>query len=112
MKDCIKYLIRSTAPGLEAGQHTINVKQVITAPHTNGDTKTLSTNQDFEVYGDRFSLPANAIHQTYPPQGHADYNYILPHMVFNDAHLPWEIIASSAESPADMPPVSSDIQSV
>jgi hypothetical protein len=79
---------------------------VITAPHGNGDTKTLKTHQEFEVYGARFALPGNAIHQTYPPQGHSDYNIILPHVVLNDPHLPWEFVVSSAESPADIPPVS------
>jgi hypothetical protein len=30
----------------------------------------------------------------YPPQGHADNVEILPHVVLNDPHLPWERVAS------------------
>lgn len=28
------------------------------------------------------------------PQGHSDANHVLPHVVFADPHLPWEVIGS------------------
>ncbi|KAN0119238.1 hypothetical protein V8E51_001446 [Hyaloscypha variabilis] len=98
-------------PGLEEGRHTIDVTHNIDAPHqVKGSsapvqTLPLSTHQEFEVYGPRYSLPQNSIHQSYPPQGHADYGEILPHIVFNDPHLPWERIVSSKDiSPFTKPP--------
>ena len=102
-----------TAPGLEEGRYTIDVTQAITAPYASSSvanpvqTDTLKTHQEFEVYGLHYSLPHNAVHQSYPPQGHADYGEILPHIVFNDPHLPWEAIVSSKDpSPYSKPPVS------
>jgi hypothetical protein len=96
-------------PGLTEGRHTIDVTQTIVAPHDSTDpshTKTLQTHQEFEVSGPRYSLPQNSIHQTYPPQGHADYGNILPHIVFNDPHLPWELsITSKDQSPFSTPAV-------
>lgn len=88
--------LRFIEPSLQAGPHHIHVQQKIYAQHSldhdDHDEKYLELNNDqaFEVYGDRFNLPANAIHQIYPPQGHGDTSDVLPHIVFNDAHLPWE----------------------
>jgi hypothetical protein len=56
------------------------------------------------VYGLRFSLPPGVVHQTYPPQGHGDHSEVLPHIVFNDAHFPWERDISTKESVASVPP--------
>lgn len=75
--------------------------QNITAPHGSTrpeDQLILSSHQEFEVYGPRFALPANSLHQIYPPQGHSDHSVVLPHIVFNDPHLPWEQIGSRRES--------------
>lgn len=58
---------------------------------------TLRSTQTFHVFGPRFSLPPSSIHQTYPPQGHSDANHVLPHIVFADPHLPWEVIGSPRE---------------
>jgi hypothetical protein len=105
-------LTLDAVPGLTEGRHTIDVEQNIAAPHASTDPAvpvqnlTLTTHQEFEVYGPRYSLPANTVHQTYPPQGHADYGNILPHIVFEDPHLPWENeVTSKDASPFSTPPV-------
>jgi hypothetical protein len=64
----------------------------------------LKSQQLFEVHGLRFSLPPGVIHQTYPPQGHGDHSEVLPHIVFNDAHFPWERDISAAENSFSKPP--------
>ncbi|KAJ5675314.1 uncharacterized protein N7477_005248 [Penicillium maclennaniae] len=89
------------APGLEAGGHSIDVVQNITAPHGSAkpeDQLILTSHQEFEVYAPRFALPPNSVHQVYPPQGHSDHSVVLPHIVFNDPHLPWEQIGSPREN--------------
>lgn len=60
------------------GLHTITVDQLIET------TINLNAVQDFEVYRLRFPLHTGAIHQAY----HAYHNLVLPHIVFEDAHLP------------------------
>jgi len=79
-------------PGLQARPYTINVKQDISAGK---ESKQLQSNQAFTVTGPRFSLPDNAIHSVYPPQGHSDDPEILPHVVFNDNTFPWERVGSN-----------------
>jgi hypothetical protein len=64
----------------------------------------LTSQQNFEVFGLRFSLPPGAVHQTYPPQGHGDHSEVLPHIVFNDAHLPWERDISNMDPPLTKKP--------
>ncbi|KAF2403811.1 hypothetical protein EJ06DRAFT_554044 [Trichodelitschia bisporula] len=54
----------------------------------------LKSLQKFNVNAPRFSLPPGIVHHTYPPQGLGDHNNVLPHMVFEDPHLPWEQEAS------------------
>jgi hypothetical protein len=46
--------------------------------------------QPFEVVAPQFSIPLDAITTHYPPDGHQDEGRVLPHIVFNDPHLPWE----------------------
>lgn len=83
-------------PGLEAGIHTINVKQEIDV----GDKMELPSDQNpqvpqkFNVIAPRFTLPAGSVHSTYPPSGRADHVETLPHIVLMDQHLPWERTAS------------------
>ena len=45
--------------------------------------------QTFRVVAPQFVIDSKDVHSTYPPQGHADQPNILPHMIFNDCHLPW-----------------------
>ncbi|KAK6524177.1 hypothetical protein TWF694_005837 [Orbilia ellipsospora] len=83
-------------PGLQTGSHTISVVQSINA----GESKTLASQQKFNVVGPRFALPDNAIHSSYPPQGYQEMVECLPHVIFNDATFPWERVGSyNAENP-------------
>ncbi len=46
--------------------------------------------QKFNVVAPQFSLDPKLINSYYPPDGHQDEARVLPHIVFNDPHLPWE----------------------
>ncbi|RPB06306.1 hypothetical protein P167DRAFT_610167, partial [Morchella conica CCBAS932] len=88
-------LLSFYAPSLTAGAYTATAQQTVTAPVRSGQTApdpplTLTTTQGFSITAPRFALPTGAVHSLYPPQGQGDYVETLPHMVFNDAHLPWE----------------------
>ena len=92
------------APGLEAGNHTFKVDQTIKTPAVEdipAHEEHLHTEQTFEVIAPRFSLPSGDVHSTYPPQGHGDEPKIVPHIVFQDPHLPWERDASSTDDKQD-----------
>ncbi|KAF7563138.1 hypothetical protein G7046_g948 [Stylonectria norvegica] len=90
-------------PGLQAGNYTINITQDIeTKDKTDLDgpereERQLATSQNFTAVAARFSLPNNAVHSMYPPQGHEDAATVLPHVVFNDPSFPWERIVSAHE---------------
>jgi hypothetical protein len=45
--------------------------------------------QEFEVIAPQFSLDPKLINSYYPPSGHSDEGRILPHIVFQDPHVPW-----------------------
>lgn len=93
-------------PSLLATNYVIEVTQHIDANGTTGSghqtLDVLNTNdlnpgavvgQEFTVVVPRFSLDPNIINSYYPPDGHQDEGRILPHLVFNDPHFPWEIPA-------------------
>lgn len=46
--------------------------------------------QTFEVIAPQFTLNPKLINTFYPPQGHQDEGRVLPHLVLNDPHFPWE----------------------
>jgi len=46
--------------------------------------------QIFKVVAPQFSLDKKLIDTYYPPDGHQDECRILPHIVLNDKHFPWE----------------------
>jgi hypothetical protein len=46
--------------------------------------------QKFNVLASQFQIDPKAVNSVYPPSGAADEGRILPHIVFNDPHLPWE----------------------
>lgn len=60
--------------------------------HTKDESQPLelTSEQSFFVIAPRYSLPAGIVHSTYPPQGHGDDLSIIPHILFNDPHFPWE----------------------
>ncbi|KAF3219508.1 hypothetical protein TWF679_010976 [Orbilia oligospora] len=81
-------------PGLRAGTYEIDADQVITA--NDNPNKTVSNKQIFTAIGPRYSLPADAVYSTYPPQSHEDRPEVLPHVVLNDPTLPWTRVGSWA----------------
>ncbi|KAF4343950.1 hypothetical protein FBEOM_2107 [Fusarium beomiforme] len=86
-------------PSLQAKDYTINATQTIisgtqklTLYNTKPDVSALGmAGQRFEVIVPRFSLDTKLINTYYPPDGHQDEARILPHLVLNDPHYPWEI---------------------
>jgi hypothetical protein len=54
------------------------------------DTKKTPVPQSFNVVAPQFAIDPKLINSYYPPDGHQDEARVLPHMVFNDPHLPWE----------------------
>lgn len=86
-------------PSLQAKEYTINATQTInsgtqklTLYNTKANVNALGmAGQQFEVIVPRFSLDRNLINTYYPPDGHQDEGRILPHIVLNDPHYPWEI---------------------
>ncbi|KAK2684103.1 hypothetical protein RAB80_002049 [Fusarium oxysporum f. sp. vasinfectum] len=86
-------------PSLQAKDYTINATQTITSGtqkltlyNTKPDVSALGlAGQRFEVIVPRFSLDTKLINTYYPPDGHQDEARILPHIVLNDPHYPWEI---------------------
>ncbi|KAK4212057.1 hypothetical protein QBC37DRAFT_466589 [Rhypophila decipiens] len=111
-------------PGLSAGTYEVSVVQEIDAAvPTAAKRQTLTvTNvrnvrdgnpdpkietlvgdaepQRFEVVVPRFTLDPELINSYYPPDGHQDEGRILPHIVLNDPHYPWEIDAGSTTNMA------------
>lgn len=115
------------APGLKAGDYEIEAEQLITAQSDKWGTETLrvynravqtpdpqvSKPQVFEVVAPQFNLDPKLINSYYPPDGHQDEGRILPHIVLNDPHLPWEraagnsfpdIVSSNQDKPRNMVP--------
>ena len=121
-------------PGLKAGHYTIEAEQTIDSksyenghwgrahmrvvnqqkvlPETNPPRWIDADLQEFEVMAPQFSLEPSMINSHYPPDGHQDEGRILPHIVLNDPHFPWERDAGSTvfggkdpEDPTADPPV-------
>ena len=84
--------VRQDASVPDGKGHTAANQPLPLNPKTPDDPKdyVLSQTQTFQVVAPRFHIEDKDIHSSYPPQGHADQPNILPHIVFNDAHLPWE----------------------
>ncbi|KAK2465664.1 hypothetical protein APHAL10511_002208 [Amanita phalloides] len=87
-------------PGLSTGDYDIIVKQTITADEiidilfwsvTTKSSKIIDIPfQSFSVSAPKFSIDPTLIHSTFPHEGVAAQANILPHVVFNDPHLPWQ----------------------
>ncbi|OOQ81925.1 hypothetical protein PEBR_40973 [Penicillium brasilianum] len=97
-------LFSSYAPALVAQPepYVLSATQTIQC----GDQKlTKVTKSTFTVDAPRFSLPADDIHSVYPHEGASEAPRVLPHIVFNDPHLPWERSPTEAEdAPSGRPP--------
>ncbi|KAH8882539.1 hypothetical protein GQ53DRAFT_847524 [Thozetella sp. PMI_491] len=96
-------------PSLAATSYAIEVTQRITAiggdddpkdnaqeltvfnstPGIDKDKTPVRVRQSFQVVAPQFSLDPKLINTFYPPAGHQDEAHILPHIVFNDPHVPW-----------------------
>ena len=83
-------LFSADVPGLQAGSYVASAKQEIEASDNDKLKDPIVTNQPFRVLGPRFTLPADVVYSVYPPPGHVVPHEVLPHIVFNDATLPWE----------------------
>ncbi|KAH0562327.1 hypothetical protein GP486_002981 [Trichoglossum hirsutum] len=86
---------------LEAGLYGIETKQKVTAAGNDplqiwnykgqkDETHTRAVERQlFSVVAPQFNIDPKLINTFYPPSGHQDEGRILPHIVFNDAHVPW-----------------------
>lgn len=84
-------LYSSDVPGLRAGSYTISVNQAITPDGNNPSvTKSVPSQQKFVVFSPKFTIPSDALYSVYPPENHSVRPEVLPHVVFNDATVPWE----------------------
>ncbi|KAK6510288.1 hypothetical protein TWF481_005005 [Arthrobotrys musiformis] len=83
-------LYSSDNPGVKAGPHVVQVTQTISEIKNDPATITRSTKQKFTALGPKFALPNDGIYSVFPPQGHTGRPEVLPHLVTNDATLPWE----------------------
>ena len=83
-------------PALEAGTWRIEVNHTLSGV----DTGALGATQKFVVSAPQFSFDSNAVLNQYPPNGSTGlYGQVLPHIVLNDALLPWERRLSSSPNP-------------
>ncbi|KAG4414042.1 hypothetical protein IFR04_012818 [Cadophora malorum] len=98
-------------PSLTAGNYCIIAEQFISSRKGQQNEQSLricnrkgtaslskdlpSEKQIFEVMAPQFSLDPKLVNSFYPPEGHQDEGRILPHIVINDPHFPWERDADS-----------------
>lgn len=76
------------APSIPADQtYKITVTQSVT-PNTIIVPDFLP--QEFTIFAPRVKLEKGDIHSVFPPPHHAAIGNILPHIIFNDPHIPWE----------------------
>jgi hypothetical protein len=91
-------------PSLVGGDYTISVNQTVQKAAADGseamNPAPVST-QHLKVHAPRFQLPPGIVHSTYPPQGLGDKDNVLPHMVFEDPHFPWEQSGSPIQDEKD-----------
>lgn len=74
-------------PSLTAGDYEIQLTQVLETI----ETGTIGANQLFSVSAPQFTLDDAEIHSVFPPSNHTgQFADVLPHIVFNNAALPWE----------------------
>ncbi|KAJ9494738.1 hypothetical protein H2202_009814 [Exophiala xenobiotica] len=96
-------------PSLEAGDYVIEATQTVTSGNQSlqfwntkaSDAQGNQAGQEFEVVVPRFSLDPKLINSYYPPDGHQDEARILPHLVLNDPHYPWEISPGKTQNLAE-----------
>ena len=67
----------------------LTVYNTDTSATNNGNSTGTVNMQEFNVVAPQFSLDPTLINTYYPPAGHQDEGRVLPHIVFNDPHVPW-----------------------
>jgi hypothetical protein len=93
-------------PSLLPGPYGIETEQVITAGSGTGNALTIFNSltpptttpptapttllQQFNVIAPRFQIDPKVVNSVYPPPGYTDEGRVLPHIVFNDPHIPWD----------------------
>jgi hypothetical protein len=79
-------------PGLEAGDYSINLKQLVrTKDGKKIPEETFTAESKFTVAGERFALDPTLIHSVFPPEGSlGEHSNVLPHIILNRSTLPWE----------------------
>ena len=77
------------------------MKQHVETTDRSRQTLDALSTQKFNVNAPRFTLNPEVVHSTYPPQGLGDHNNVLPHIVFDDPHFPWEQQGSPRQDLAD-----------
>ncbi|KAF3920987.1 hypothetical protein ABW20_dc0104006 [Dactylellina cionopaga] len=77
-------------PGVKAGPHVVQVTQTIAEYKNDPSTITRTTDQKFTALGPKFAIPQDGVYSMFPPSGHTGRPEVLPHLVTNDATLPWE----------------------
>jgi hypothetical protein len=75
-------------PSLPAGNYTIDVNHEIFVP--GNPLPSLNSVKKFRITAPRYVLPPDSVHSCYPHHGHGEGAHVLPHILFNDPHLPWE----------------------
>ena len=85
------------APGLQPGNYKISANQTVSVENKNPieDENTILPNLKADASFNipqptMFPLDPSLVHSTFPPSGLSAPNHILPHVVFNDPHLPWQ----------------------
>lgn len=112
-------------PGLTAGNYAITAEQIIDAKDVRSGPSVQNLRicnrkgkaelpkdgkpepQEFEVMAPQFSLDPKLVNSFYPPEGHQDEGRILPHIVIEDPHFPWERDAGNSFAGSREDPVKS-----
>ncbi|RSM02303.1 hypothetical protein CDV31_010952 [Fusarium ambrosium] len=94
LKDGHQKLYSYFPPRLDGGKQTITTTQEIFAEGATDDQgrklEDKTTTKTFLVQAPQFSLPDGCVHSVNPAPGGLAAAETLPHIVFNDPHLPWE----------------------
>ncbi|KAF5012358.1 hypothetical protein FDECE_1585 [Fusarium decemcellulare] len=77
------------SPTLQGKMYETEIHQAVELSARTKPQILSETSERFTALIPRFSLPENAIHSTYPPQGYEEKSSTLPSIVFNDPTLPW-----------------------
>jgi len=88
--------VQCTPPSIDAGIYQVIATQMISAS-TDGPNSSV---QEFSIAGPRVQLPPGAVNSVFPgANSQGEFNTVLPHVVFNNATLPWVRNMGSAPDP-------------